>query len=126
MLKLRNRKGFTLIELMIVVAILGILAAVAIPAFLKYIKRSKTSEATMNLRKLFDSSATYFANDWANESGDMLSHQFPTTNGPTPAAIAQNKVTTAEATWAASSTWVALNFAVTDPHYYQYQLLGYE
>lgn len=123
MLKLRNRKGFTLIELMIVVAILGILAAVAIPAFLKYIKRSKTSEATMNLRKMFDSSATYFANDWADSSGDLLSHQFPSSATPTPAiaSISSNKVTTTETTWSGTSAWVALNFAVTDPHYYSYQ-----
>lgn len=49
MMKFTDKKGFSLVELMIVVAIIAILAAIAIPSFLRFAMRSKTAEATSNL-----------------------------------------------------------------------------
>jgi type IV pilus assembly protein PilA len=57
----RVQQGFTLIELMIVVAIVGILAAIAIPAYSDYIVRSKVSEAVASLGACKTSVAEYIA-----------------------------------------------------------------
>jgi prepilin-type N-terminal cleavage/methylation domain-containing protein len=46
---LKHKSGFTLIELMIVVAIIGILAAIAIPNFLRFQLKAKTSEGKTNI-----------------------------------------------------------------------------
>src|SRR5512134_2115003 len=60
LLRKRGKKGFTLIELMIVVAIIGILAAIAIPNFLKFQAKSKQSEAKTNLKAAFTAQTSYF------------------------------------------------------------------
>ena len=54
-------KGFTLIELMIVVAIIGILAAIAVPNFVKFQCRSKQSEAKTNLKGIYVAEESYRA-----------------------------------------------------------------
>ncbi len=58
---IRNQRGFSLTELMIVVAIIGILAVIAIPNFLKYQARAKQSEAKNNLVAIHTSELAYFA-----------------------------------------------------------------
>ena len=77
-MKKKLARGFTLIELMIVVAIIGILAAIAIPDFMKMQAKTKQSEAKANLKAYFTSAKSHFAEqntfvcgrcDWEPEKG---------------------------------------------------------
>ena len=70
---LHGKKGFTLIELMIVVAIIGILAAIAIPNFLKYQSKAKQTEAQTNLKGIFTGETAYFSDNsyYATTFGGM-------------------------------------------------------
>ena len=68
------KKGFTLIELMIVVAIIGVLAAVAIPAYQDYIARAQVSEAVSLVSSGKTPLAEFFASKsfWPSAAGDVM------------------------------------------------------
>ncbi|HEU4429697.1 MAG TPA: prepilin-type N-terminal cleavage/methylation domain-containing protein [Myxococcota bacterium] len=75
----REAGGFTLIELMIVVAIIGILAAIAIPNFVRFQLRSKTSEAKLNIAGIRTAEDAFFAEFGVYVSAFQTPTVFPST-----------------------------------------------
>ncbi|MEW6184730.1 MAG: prepilin-type N-terminal cleavage/methylation domain-containing protein [Thermodesulfobacteriota bacterium] len=61
--KKKNQKGFTLVELLIVIAIIGILAAIAIPQFSNYRKRAYDSSALADAKNLYTAAQAYFGDN---------------------------------------------------------------
>ena len=143
-----NRKGFTLIELMIVVAIIGILAAVAIPGFMQYIKNSKTSEAKTNLNALAKGAYAYYEEEHLEADGmSVLSKSYPHGDGtvgvaPTAATIGKKVVakivtkvdngrtvldeSASENVTGEPALWGQLNFNITGAIYYRYTYSGHK
>ena len=131
-MRTKATRGFTLIELMIVVAIIGILAAVAIPAFINYLKKGKASEAQENLQAIFKGAETYYNKEHcpavgcADVGGSPITLQLPpSAAGPTPATTCcgagVSKCAPNLANWSASP-WNAdgLNFSIDKSHYFVY------
>ena len=113
-MKLSKSTGFSLIELMIVVAIIAILAAIAIPNFLKFSMKAKTAEATQNLAAMRTSQESYRSEEdtyW--------------TCAANPAAWAAGAGASTPIAWDAGvATWDAIGFSPDGNVRYQYACTG--
>ena len=65
MRKLRNQKGFTLMELMVVIVIVAILAAVAVPLYINYVKDAKRTEAKGAIAAVISAQQVFYQNSLA-------------------------------------------------------------
>jgi type IV pilus assembly protein PilA len=127
----RLKRGFTLVELMIVVAIVGILAALAIYGVTKYVRNAKTAEARDALGRMSkDAAGAYNRENMAPEVlglGEAATAGFrlcgsasavPSGNPPSGA-----KYQSSPAEWnagTATAGWKCLKFSMNDPQYFQY------
>lgn len=130
-------RGFTLVELMIAVAIIGLLTAVAVPAFSRFARRARTVEASLNLQRLTQASAAYYYAEHADGNGAILPRQFPVASAGLPgqggwtpsisgcSCKVGGKCLPDPTWWANDPAWAALNFGLDDPFTYGYQYYSY-
>jgi prepilin-type N-terminal cleavage/methylation domain-containing protein len=107
----RKRDGFTLIELMIVVVIMGVLAAVAIPSFIAYVYRARTTEATAFLAEIRQRQEAYRA-----EFGSYC--DVGATMTPT------GTLTTSAREWTGGTNWTQLGAAPDGPVRFSYMTVA--
>ncbi len=99
--KRKNQKGFTLIELMIVVAIIGALSAIAVPAYKDYVAKSQASSALATLKSLVTPAELFI-----QENGDLTTlNELGIASGAN--SLGEIKI----ATQAASSAEISFTFA---------------
>ncbi len=115
------QRGFTLIELMIVVAIIGILSIVAVPQLIEYIKKSKKTEAALQLDAIGTNNKAYY-----NEHAQWVigtAKQLPTkgkTGCCSGGGVEPNHCKADSASWALDPTWKALDFHIDEDNLFYY------
>lgn len=70
---LRNQRGFTLVELMIVIVIIGVLAAIAVPAYSSYVSKAQERTCEANRRTISTAATMYYIenNEYADDIEDL-------------------------------------------------------
>lgn len=118
---MRHNSGFTLIEVMITVAIVGILAAIAVPSYNEYVQRARITEATSSLSDMRNKMEQYFQDNrtWTPGGGITLPCN-PGTVAPLP--VSQNFTFTCVGLGANTYTVVATGNAGSSMAGFQYSI----